>query len=219
MLPWRLMRLSQDLRSWWIPYQENFVEEKFHHLARISSLFPDKIFYPCFRSLSFELKNSKFKINLFILISINCNQNIFSLHRLSCCLATGSPAVVWFFNWVINTLFCKCFDVRINFKIIFSFVTSSQFHCWYADRLSSQLSSRIAPGNLKVSLKLSDLTLSWWRSFSYRNQSIDLLLKSMAWFLYERVFRRESSLKKKHRNTFQKIFWRVVIYMRSLGQF
>ena len=30
------------------------------------------------------------------------------------------------------------------------------------------------------------LTLSWWRLFSYRNQSIDLLLrKSMDWFLYD----------------------------------
>ena len=30
------------------------------------------------------------------------------------------------------------------------------------------------------------LTLSWRRSLSYRNQSIDLLCKSMDWFLYDR---------------------------------
>ena len=30
------------------------------------------------------------------------------------------------------------------------------------------------------------LTLSWRRSLSYRNQSIDLLCKSMGWFLYDR---------------------------------
>ena len=29
------------------------------------------------------------------------------------------------------------------------------------------------------------LTLSWWRSISYRNQSIDLKSKSMDWFLYD----------------------------------
>ena len=29
------------------------------------------------------------------------------------------------------------------------------------------------------------LTLSWRRSQSYRNQSIDLLCKSMDWFLYD----------------------------------
>ena len=30
------------------------------------------------------------------------------------------------------------------------------------------------------------LTLSWRRSISYRNQSIDLLCKSIDWFLYDR---------------------------------
>ena len=29
------------------------------------------------------------------------------------------------------------------------------------------------------------LTLSWWRPLSYRNQSTDLLCKSMDWFLYD----------------------------------
>ena len=30
------------------------------------------------------------------------------------------------------------------------------------------------------------ITLSWRRFLSYRNQSIDLLCKSMDWFLYDR---------------------------------
>ena len=34
-------------------------------------------------------------------------------------------------------------------------------------------------------------TLSWWRSISYRNQSIDLQNKSMDWFLYDRDLRHE----------------------------
>ena len=33
------------------------------------------------------------------------------------------------------------------------------------------------------------LTLSWRRSLSYRNQSIDLQSKSLGWFLYDRDFR------------------------------
>ena len=33
---------------------------------------------------------------------------------------------------------------------------------------------------------LSFLTISWWRSLSYRNQSIDLVCKSMDWCLYGR---------------------------------
>ena len=36
------------------------------------------------------------------------------------------------------------------------------------------------------------LTLWWRRPLSYRNQSIDLLRKSMDWFLYDNVLRHES---------------------------
>ena len=35
------------------------------------------------------------------------------------------------------------------------------------------------------------VTLSWRRSLSYRNQSTDLLCKSMDWFLYDRDLRHE----------------------------
>ena len=35
------------------------------------------------------------------------------------------------------------------------------------------------------------LTLLWWRPLSYRNQSIDLLHKSMDWFLYDNSLRHE----------------------------
>ena len=37
----------------------------------------------------------------------------------------------------------------------------------------------------------NELTLSRWRPLSYRNQSIDLLGKSMDWFLYENGLRPE----------------------------
>ena len=37
----------------------------------------------------------------------------------------------------------------------------------------------------------NDLTLSRWRSVSYRNQSIDLLCKSVGWFLYDISLRHE----------------------------
>ena len=39
--------------------------------------------------------------------------------------------------------------------------------------------------------KLDNLTLSWRRPLSYRNQSIDLLRKSMDWFLYDNDLRHE----------------------------
>ena len=35
------------------------------------------------------------------------------------------------------------------------------------------------------------LTLSWWRPLSYRNQSTDLLRKSMEWLLYDNGIRHE----------------------------
>ena len=38
---------------------------------------------------------------------------------------------------------------------------------------------------------ISVLTLSWWRPLSYGNQSIDLLRKSMEWFLFDNGLRHE----------------------------
>ena len=40
-------------------------------------------------------------------------------------------------------------------------------------------------------MNLNKLTLSWQRSLSYRNQSTDLLWKSMGWFLYDRDLRQK----------------------------
>ena len=37
----------------------------------------------------------------------------------------------------------------------------------------------------------NNLTLSWWRPLSYRNQSIDLQSKSVDWFLYDNGLRHE----------------------------
>ena len=45
--------------------------------------------------------------------------------------------------------------------------------------------------NISQRLLLTSLTLSRRRSISYRNQSIDLLRKSMDWFLYDIDLRRE----------------------------
>ena len=42
-----------------------------------------------------------------------------------------------------------------------------------------------------LAFTVKTLTLSWWRSLSYRNQFINLLCKSMDWFLYDWVLCRE----------------------------
>ena len=46
-------------------------------------------------------------------------------------------------------------------------------------------------GNKNEAVTWNGLILSWWRSLSYRNQSIDLQTKSMDWFLYDRDLRHE----------------------------
>ena len=43
----------------------------------------------------------------------------------------------------------------------------------------------------KIYLESFNLTLSWRRPLSYRNQSIDLLHKSIDWFLYDNGLRHE----------------------------
>ena len=46
-----------------------------------------------------------------------------------------------------------------------------------------------------------DLTLSWRRPLSYRNQSIDLQSKSMGWFLYDNGLRHERVNKERDNQT------------------
>ena len=59
------------------------------------------------------------------------------------------------------------------------------------------------------------LTLSWQRPLSYRNQSIDLLRKSMDWFLYdnglrhERVKSIEIKYEKSMRSDFADNLWKL----------
>ena len=49
----------------------------------------------------------------------------------------------------------------------------------------------IQPNSLSYIRVCNSLTLSWRRPLSYRNQSIDLLDKSMDWFLYDNGVRHE----------------------------
>ena len=49
-------------------------------------------------------------------------------------------------------------DISVN-QAVKKFI-SNKFNNWYADRVSKQLSNEIAPGDVKVSHKWGDLTLS-----------------------------------------------------------
>ena len=68
-----------------------------------------------------------------------------------------------------------------SFVLIFFFSHATfQFRFWKKFR-----------NNFAWSILQTPLTLSWWRSLSYRNQSIDMQSKSMDWFLYDRHQRNE----------------------------
>ena len=58
---------------------------------------------------------------------------------------------------------------------------SNKFNAWYADRVSKQLSNGVAPGDVKVSLKLSDLKPLHARwiveTYSYLKHQNDSIIK------------------------------------------
>ena len=59
----------------------------------------------------------------------------------------------------------------------------------YGDKNSAEKGSKANNIHTLLFPILTHLTLSWWRTLSYRNQSIHLLCKSMHWFLYDRGLR------------------------------
>ena len=61
----------------------------------------------------------------------------------------------------------------------------------YLFKLNNKFIYTICQGVVIVSLLLI-ITFSWQRSPSYRNQSIDLQIKSIDWFLYDRNLRHET---------------------------
>ena len=64
-----------------------------------------------------------------------------------------------------------------------------------------------------ILLGFMSLTLSWWRLLSYRNQSIDLLWKSMDWFLHD------NDLCHERVNSFQKLKIKTLITFKPFKVF
>ena len=81
---------------------------------------------------------------------------------------------------------CYCKNVTIDicqsmFKIL---------HFWFSDvPICTACVLQIL--QLHIHSTTTNLTLSWWRPLSYRNQSIDLQSKSMDWFLHDNDLRHE----------------------------
>ena len=59
------------------------------------------------------------------------------------------------------------------------------------DKNNGSCISQAEAANMEKLDSAGKLTLSWWRPLSYRNQSIDLWIKSMDWFLYDNGLRHE----------------------------
>ena len=59
--------------------------------------------------------------------------------------------------------------------------------------------------NIVSKMKRWHLTRSWRRPLSYKNQSIDLLCKSMDWFLYDNSLRHERVKDGYNRSTFMSL--------------
>ena len=61
------------------------------------------------------------------------------------------------------------------------------------------------------------LTFSWWRSLSYRNQSIDFFRKSVDWFLYDNGLRHESFNRHLESNDLLFVNIRCIIKLTTLS--
>ena len=95
---------------------------------------------------------------------------------------------------VIPTMLEKSFSIMGVAMILAESSKSVASGC-HADQKRIAASAPLLTGDTRY-LKLSKinhwaLTLSWRRPLSYRNQSIDLLCKSVDWFLYDKILRHE----------------------------
>ena len=103
--------------------------------------------------------------------------------------------MISFFQHYLGTSLCKqlcCNSFFRSFIGIFFHLFILPIHMNYQPPWHSHFFSRISMLSLlSVQSFTISLTLSWRRPLSYRNQSIDLLSKSMDWFLYDNAPRHE----------------------------
>ena len=83
----------------------------------------------------------------------------------------------------------------------------------WENTLPKQPLNRCSSNLCMAAITKSHLTLSWRRPLSYRNQSIDLLRKSMDWFLYGNDLRHERVKNVNEAVKFSKCFKRTPFYV------
>ena len=91
-----------------------------------------------------------------------------------------SPLILLIFTGVTFSIFWYL----IYFRLVLKAVNNGRF-LWWMYRKNKMQTKAFSLKFLLSKFYPNSLTLSWRRPISYRNQSIDLLHKSMDWFLYD----------------------------------
>ena len=125
---------------------------------------PFKKVSKCIYGLPIFYLNSKSRLDFFAIIKASMVRHFL---KTSCC----SPSQKHIQNSVKNE---KMEFLWKQLTVLSRLVFSQKYPCWMFDRVLN------TPPQFPESL-----TLSWRRSISYRNQSINLLCKSIDWFLYD----------------------------------
>ena len=142
--------------------------------------------------------NRQFVIYLYIVLHYSCHiSNVHSFHVALFSYYTFSilhfsciPHVPGcFFN--ISLFSCYIFFI-MDFSIFHSFMLlSSLLHSFQVLLFSVHTFFMLNVLLVLLCKDIKRLTLSWRRPLSYRKQSIDLLCKSMNWYLYDNGLRHE----------------------------
>ena len=144
------------------------------HIFIISPIFDDiKIYFYSSKTNLYSIKNI-FIISPFFpwyqnIFSFSQNKFVFSKkYFYHIYLFHSSKINIYYMNFSLNT-----------------FLVSISSICIYKSQ------NLLSVCKLNSSTRMWILTLSWRRSLSYRNQSIDFSSKSKEWFLYDRDLRHE----------------------------
>ena len=112
-------------------------------------------------------------------------------------------------------VYCSHYILNFPLSLVLSTFFKSSSICLNVSIPLCALLSESSYHPLRLLISAS-LTLSWRRPLSYRNQSIDLQSKSMAWFLYDNGLRHERvnfnsfhSYKKSRKISFEKFIFQV----------
>ena len=129
-------------------FHVTFTENQWSNLEEYLALF-QKIIFPYLRAKKAELGYPEEQFSLIIMDAFKGQDNV---EMRSLCLENNCELVIVPHN--LTNKF-RPLDITINQKAK-KFI-SHKFNKWYAERVSSQLRKGISPGDVKVSLKMSDL--------------------------------------------------------------